>query len=256
MRYLLIILSLFLYSCEDPEPEEEIYGCCDEEAFNYNEDTTIHTDSLCIYYFEFLSPLETDIWEMNSSEIIEWTGGDSELNLYISLNDADASAHEITISESTLNTGSYEWVVETDEFGTGNKRIYIAQDLNSDGIIDSSNDIYGYSDDFIIIEEILEGFEFISPSDGYEWVAGEEQTIEWTGGTDLLNIRLSLVDVNTNTGQGTIVSELQNTDSYLWTVDCFACIEGPKTIYIEQDTDGDGNIDLWAYSEQFTIISE
>ena len=49
MRYILIILSLLLYSCDDSTTEAEvIVDCCHEWAWNYNHDTTEHDDNLCI----------------------------------------------------------------------------------------------------------------------------------------------------------------------------------------------------------------
>ena len=259
---LLNLLIIFMVSCTESKSDTEaVYGCCDENAYNYSEDVTIHADSLCIYPFEFLSPLETDIWEINSLQSIDWTGGDSDLNVYISINDADTDAHEFTVSESTLNTGTHQWTIDENEISTGNKRIYIAQDLNSDGSIDSDNDLYAYSDDFIIIDETIEAFEIAYPFEGLQFVEGTIETIEWDGGSMEMPLKLSLISSETDESDwftlGTIVLEIENTGFYEWTVDCFGECEGPKWIAIEQDWNGDEDDQYgyqYMYSDQFEII--
>ena len=127
-----------------------------------------------------------------------------------------------------------------------------AETCNGDATVDQCGECNGDGSSCEILP-----FEFLSPLEADVWEQGSIQTISWTGGSEFLNIeRLSLGDVNTNQTQGYIELDFENTGTYVWTVDCFACLEGPKTIYIAQDLDGDGSVDLWKYSQQFTIISE
>ena len=143
MRYALSVLMLILFACDiEPEGQEDIIGCCDELAWNYNPDTTIHDNSLCIYDFEFSNPTDSSIWIIGETQTISWIGGVSDLNVRIAMHDAD-SDNEVLISESAPNTGSYEWVVDVGDFDLGNKRIYFIQDIDSDNLI-------SYSDIFIV----------------------------------------------------------------------------------------------------------
>ena len=323
MRDLLIILnlsknrfyffvSIFLFfGCEIEQTESDVYGCCHIDAWNYNSNVTVHVDSVCIYNFIFSNPTEESAWAVGETQIISWTGGDSNLDVRIAMHDSDTDLNEVLISGNAPNSGIFDWTVDIGVYDVGDKRIYFLQDLNSDDVIDTVNDLVTYSDDFCIGEydecsvcngngqddddddicddvddcvgeydcaETCNGdatvdqcgecngdgssceispFEFLSPLEEDVWEQGSIQTISWTGGSEFLNItKLSLGDVNTNQTQGYIDLDFENAGTYVWTVDCFACLEGPKVIYIEQDLDGDGSVDLWKYSQQFTIISE
>ena len=45
--YRILILFLFLFSCSDVD--QEVYGCTDKEACNYNPDATSNWEDECIY---------------------------------------------------------------------------------------------------------------------------------------------------------------------------------------------------------------
>ena len=56
---------------------------------------------------------------------IRWIGGNANDTIRLSLVDVDEWTVELHISQSSLNSGSYDWIVELDEFGCGDKQIYI-----------------------------------------------------------------------------------------------------------------------------------
>ncbi len=315
--FFFFIAILLFFSCEIEQTDTDVYGCCHDDAWNYDSEVTVHVDSMCIYNFLISNPISDTIWTSGETQIITWSGGDPNLNLTIAIDDVVLNRLSTIIAENIPNTGSYEWVVDS---LVGDKQLTFLQDINQDGQFDTVNDLVGYSDNFSIDEALecnegvgdedsdgvcddeddcigdydcegvcngdsildclgqcngeaivdqcgecngdgssceIDPFEFLSPLDGDEWINGSEQIISWTGGSEFVNIKkLSLGDVNTNQSQGSIDLDFANTGTYTWTVNCFACLEGPKTIYIEQDLDGDGSVDLWKYSQQFTIISE
>ena len=315
--FFFFIAILLFFSCEIEQTDTDVYGCCHDDAWNYDSEVTVHVDSMCIYNFLISNPISDTIWTSGETQIITWSGGDPNLNLTIAIDDVVLSRLSTIIAENIPNTGSYEWVVDS---LVGDKQLTFLQDINQDGQFDTVNDLVGYSDNFFIDEALecnegvgdedsdgicddeddcigdydcegvcngdstldclgqcngeaivdqcgecdgdgssceIDPFEFLSPLDGDEWINGSEQIISWTGGSEFVNIKkLSLGDVNTNQSQGSIDLDFENTGTYTWTVNCFACLEGPKTIYIEQDLDGNGSVDLWKYSQQFTIISE
>jgi len=315
--FFFFIAILLFFSCEIEQTDTDVYGCCHDDAWNYDSEVTVHVDSMCIYNFLISNPISDTIWTSGETQIITWSGGDPNLNLTIAIDDVVLNRLSTIIAENIPNTGSYEWVVDS---LVGDKQLTFLQDINQDGQFDTVNDLVGYSDNFSIDEALecnegvgdedsdgvcddeddcigdydcegvcngdstldclgqcngeaivdqcgecngdgssceIDPFEFLSPLDGNEWINGSEQIISWTGGSEFVNIKkLSLGDVNTNQSQGSIDLDFANTGTYTWTVNCFACLEGPKTIYIEQDLDGDGSVDLWKYSQQFTIISE
>ena len=155
MRYILPILILTLFSCDfESETQEDILGCCDELAWNYNSDTIVHDNNLCIYAFEFLNPLDEDEWEEDSLQTIQWTGGSIDIPLKISLiSGTDESDWVIlgTIILETENIGSYDWVVNCfGECSDDSKWISIQQDYN--GVEDDEYSFqYVYSNPFSII---------------------------------------------------------------------------------------------------------
>ena len=317
IRYYFFIFIFLFSACKVELTETDVYGCCHDDAWNYDSEVTVHVDSMCIYNFSISNPISDTIWTSGETQTITWSGGDSNLNLTITIDDVVLNRLSTIIAENIPNTGSYEWVVDS---LVGDKQLTFLQDINQDGQFDTVNDLVGYSDNFSIVQALecnegvgdedsdgicddeddcigdydcegvcngdsildclgqcngeaivdqcgecngdgssceIDPFEFLSPLDGDEWINGSEQIISWTGGSEFVNIKkLSLGDVNTNQSQGSIDLDFVNTGTYTWTVNCFACLEGPKTIYIEQDLDGDGSVDLWKYSQQFTIISE
>ena len=93
----------------------------------------------------------------------------------------------------------------------------------------------------------------VTHNEGDIWEEGSSQIISWTGGDPNLDISLYLIDVNTNTTTGIIQAGVSNTGTYQWNVSCFDCLDGPKTIYIEQDTDLDGDVELFIQSDEFSI---
>ena len=76
-----------------------------------------------------------------------------------------------------------------------------------------------FSDDFVVQDQNLSNFEFLSPVQGDQWQEGSSQIISWTGGDPNLDISLYLIDVNTNTTTGII----QAGSSKYWnlSMECF-----------------------------------
>ena len=111
-----------------------------------------------------------------------------------------------------------------------------------------SSDVTAHADSLCVYN-----FNIINPDNQALWPVGSVQTINWTGGDSNYEINLYLIDVNTNATSGIIQSGFENLGTYQWNVSCFDCLDGPKTIYIEQDVDLDGTIDLFNQSGEFTI---
>ena len=153
MNYWFICIVLF-FSCEINQTESDVYGCCHSDAWNYDSNVTVHVDSICIYDFTFLDPTEQTIWLESSIQTISWTGGDSNLDVRIAMHDADNELNEVLISGASPNSGTFDWTVNVGVYGAGEKRIYFIQDINSDGVIDTVNDLIAYSENFVIQEAI------------------------------------------------------------------------------------------------------
>ena len=253
MKIYYLLLLLLLLGCDVEVTESTVYGCCDTEAWNYSSDVTAHADSLCIYNFDITNPTNQNVWPIGSNQSINWSGGDTNLDVRISIIDAATELDEVLISGDAENNGLFNWTVNVNPYSSGLKKLYFLQDLNSDGIYDTLNDLISFSDDFVVQDQNLPNFEFLTPVEGDIWEEGSSQIISWTGGDPNLDISLYLIDVNTNTTTGIIQAGVSNTGTYQWNVSCFDCLDGPKTIYIEQDTDLDGNIDLFIQSDEFSI---
>ena len=146
-KYYLLFLLLFL-GCDVEVTESTVYGCCDTEAWNYSSDVTAHADSLCIYNFDITSPTNQNVWPIGSNQSINWSGGDTNLDVRISIIDAATELDEVLISGGSENNGSLDWTVNVEPYSTGLKKLYFLQDLNSDGIYDTLNDLISFSDDF------------------------------------------------------------------------------------------------------------
>ena len=87
-NFIYIFGYIFLFmGCEIDQTENDVYGCCHSDAWNYNSDVTVHVDSVCIYDFTFTNPTENSIWTVGNNESISWLGGDSDLSIGIMVQD-------------------------------------------------------------------------------------------------------------------------------------------------------------------------
>ena len=75
------ICIVFFFACEIEQTDNDVYGCCHSDAWNYDSDVTVHVDSVCIYDFMFINPTEESVWFEGVMETISWTGGDSNLDI-------------------------------------------------------------------------------------------------------------------------------------------------------------------------------
>ena len=152
MRYILLIFSLLLYSCDNSTTEAEvIVDCCDEDAWNYNSETTEHDDSLCIFNFVFSTPSESNSFSDAEDVTITWTGGNSTTNISLSVVDSETDEEELVLSESMENTSPFEWTIAlTEDFLSGDKKIYILQNLNTDDTQDADSLLSAFSSVFTI----------------------------------------------------------------------------------------------------------
>ena len=48
-KYMLILLSLLIYTCSDDDPAAPVDGCMDSAACNYNESATVDLLDSCEY---------------------------------------------------------------------------------------------------------------------------------------------------------------------------------------------------------------
>ena len=169
MRYILIILSLLLYSCDDSTTEaEDIVDCCHEWAWNYNHETTQHDDSLCIFNFGFSYPTGGQSFNADSQILIEWGAassvdetlltsgeepGNPDISISLSVVDSDTEEVQFVIPDCTENTFSCVWTIELiDGLVAGDKKLSILQDLNTDDTIDQDSVLSAFSSVFSIVE--------------------------------------------------------------------------------------------------------
>ena len=150
-NFIYIFGYIFLFmGCEIDQTENDVYGCCHSDAWNYNSDVTVHVDSVCIYDFIFTNPIENSIWTVGNNEAISWSGGDSDLSIIISMVDSNTDLNEIIIFGEAPNTGNINWMVDIGNYSPGEKKLYFIQDINSDGIIDTVNDLITFSNTFTV----------------------------------------------------------------------------------------------------------
>ena len=132
MRYILIILSLLLYSCDDSTTEAEvIVDCCHEWAWNYNHDTTEHDDNLCIFNFGFSYPSGGNAFNDTGTYPIAWEAvssvdgtpltsdeepGDSDISISLSVLDSETETEQFVISDCTENEYTCNWTIDASLF--------------------------------------------------------------------------------------------------------------------------------------------
>ena len=102
----------------------DVYGCTDIIATNFDSTATIF-DNSCKYPFVFTNPIGGENLSVGDTFEITWIGGNINDTIRLSLIDVETWTTENNIVQTYPNTGSYNWSVQVDEFGCGEKQIYI-----------------------------------------------------------------------------------------------------------------------------------
>ena len=146
------------------------------------------------------SPNGGEIWESGTSHAITWKGTSGPVRIEYSTDDA---ATWTTITPSTPNDGSYDWIVPATPSPLCRVRISESGDGSP---VDSSDGTF-----------TITGFRVTSPYGGEQWMAGSAQTITWTsaGSYPTVNIELS---ADNGSSWSPITASTSNTGSYPWTV--------------------------------------
>ena len=149
MKKLILISILLIVGCDEFAPtdhthteSDKVYGCTDVTAANFDSTATIF-DNTCEYPFVFINPIGGESLMEGLPFTITWVGGNVNDTIRLSLVDVNAWTVELHIAQSIPNSGSYNWFVAVDEFGCGEKQIYI-------GDIPSTQ--WKYSSTFSIID--------------------------------------------------------------------------------------------------------
>ena len=131
MKKLILLSILLIVGCDEFAPTDhthtetkDVYGCTDVIAANFDSTATIF-DNTCKYPFVFINPSGGESVSVGNTFTIRWVGGNANDTIRLSLVDVDEWTVELHISQASLNSGSYDWIVELDEFGCGDKQIYI-----------------------------------------------------------------------------------------------------------------------------------
>ena len=92
-------------------------------------------------------------------------------------------------------------------------------------------------------------FVFLKPTEGEIWCIGSTYTIEWTGGNinDIIG-RLHYSDVDANTVELSIATDIVNSGSYEWVTEVGVFGIGEKRLYIENKQQTQ-----WKHSAVFSI---
>jgi len=173
----LLIIVLLIVGCE--KTIAPIEGCTDGNAENYNADANTDDGSCNYLSFQFMNPMGSDIWCVDSTYTIEWIGGNSNDNISISLsgkNDVGGWVGEITIANNIPNSSNYEWISKVGAFGTGDKHLYINNWQGTQ---------YSYSEDFRIIHCSVGDFETVTIGQQL-WMAENLRVTHYNNGDEIL----------------------------------------------------------------------
>jgi hypothetical protein len=144
------------------------------------------------------SPNGGEEWVANSVQTIEWSYGESSVDLYFS---TDSGNNWSLIEAGVLNTHSYEWIVPDMNITTGRIRI---EDSGTGNYDDSNADFSIY----------LPG-EVISPNGGEEWAAKSTHLIQWLYGASTVNLYFS---EDSGSNWILIASGVPNSGAFEWVV--------------------------------------
>jgi len=150
-----------------------------------------------------LSPNGGENWAGNSTQIITWNTGGSIpfVKLEYSINNGSSWTNIVT---GLTNSGNFFWTVPDVQTNTALVRV-----SDIDGTpFDVSNGVFSISGASLTLT---------APNGGETWTGGSSQTITWTSGGAIANVKL---EYSTNNGSSwtTIVSSTANDGSHTWSV--------------------------------------
>ncbi|NIN35066.1 MAG: hypothetical protein GTN53_27740, partial [Candidatus Aminicenantes bacterium] len=152
-----------------------------------------------------IAPNGGENWQALSSQVITWTAPETIENVYIEYS-IDNGYDWYIITQSTPNTGSYNWTVP-DTPASGCK-IYIFDAYMGGTMLDASDGEFTITPVEIFVT---------APNGGETWVGLSTRTITWTAPPLIENVG---IEYSTDSGFDwtTITNSTSNTGSYQWTI--------------------------------------
>src|SRR5207247_2352393 len=145
-------------------------------------------------------------WGVGTAQTITWTKTGSIANVKLEYSRNGTFSDAVVIAASTpAATLSYAWTVPDALSTTVKVRI---TDTGDTTVTDASDATF----------TILAGFTLSSPNGGEIWTVGSSQSIAWTTGGTVPNVKLEYSTDGGSTYPNVIIASTPNTGSFSWTV--------------------------------------
>ncbi len=203
---------VFSYDYLDYIDPYEGYTCglnlgVDTDYYNSYQGLDNLTDDFSILFnpdsLSVTTPDSSSLWEVFTSQDINWTSTGIISNIKIEL--YKAGAFEMEIVASTTNDGEYSWTIPSGLNDSAQYQIKI-----SDASIPFT---YDYSPNFEIFTPTIT---IITPDSSSLWVTGTSQDINWTSIGTISNVKIELYKEGVLEME--VVASTDNDGNFIWTV--------------------------------------
>jgi hypothetical protein len=127
--------------------------------------------------FTISAPNGGEVWTVGASQNITWTNTGSVSNVKLEYSTDGGLTYPNLITASTLNTGSFSWTVPDSISATARVRVSDVNDASANATSAANFKIRG-------------SFTITAPNGGEKWGIGTPQTITWTKGGSIPNVKL------------------------------------------------------------------
>ncbi len=195
------------------------------------------------------SPIGGESWVSGSTHTITWASTGSP-KAYVKIELVKPDVANRVIVSSTLNDGSFDWVIPMTQPLGSDYTVKITRTTFSTGstaATDSSNAV------FAVIPETLT---VTSPNGGEEWVGGTTNSITWTStGSPTAYVKIELVKPGAL--NKVIISSTPNDGSYDWVIPMTQPLGSDYRVKITRTTFPTGSSAATDYSDEyFSIVPE
>ena len=182
------------------------------------------------------APNGSESWALDSTQSITWSSVNLTGNVKIEL--YKGGSLESTLTSDTANDGSYSWAISDSLTAAADYKIRITS-LADGTVYDESDANFTLSSAASITVDV--------PNGGEDWIAGVEQTVEWSSTGITGNVNIKLYDDGSITN--VVVWSTANDGSFSFTPDVYR-ISDTMQIRIESSDDNS----IYDYSDaDFTI---
>ena len=155
--------------------------------------------------FQVTAPNGGEVWGVGNARTITWTTNGTVAFVKLDLSIDSGATFPTLITSSTVNIGTYAWIVP--DVVSGTLRVRVSQTTDSEAFDDSDGNFR--------IRAVLT---LSAPNGGEQWRVGQAQSVAWSVIGTIPNVKLQYSRDGFNADVQTISASTSNSSPYAWTI--------------------------------------